>query len=850
MKRQRVLIGSNTRKEEGNFSNPNSARGLNEVPIELTKGTANLNTTEDNVRLSGRQPNYYPTFLTDQKAIQVDQKLQSEYSNIINYAKEKLKLNNLRITVGKHRKTENGRTCLSLTPAVQQNIPSQQTAQIQIPITKEHKGGSYSKAKEIMIKYIKYFHVKRRREELRIGIPSATQIQTNQAHVKQIRELEQHYQIGPREIFESRICDIWSQNFFEKKPKTNDIEETRITKKEQFEQIKESIGRTKSMAAKEKQQSNEIEKPQLTDSPTKHKSVRHTVKQEQGLSGSHQSNLQTQREGKKEYHNFQSDREETYLRGIDYLHTNLHSEGQAEGMTTKRNNFLATVHEEGSTFRMNNSIRRPPNTEHRKYLERANEEIRKNRGKFNEKEKEQDSKKILKNHTRNSLEFGINSKNMANSLVSRVETSPGGERLIDTTHTFAKSSLVKTSTNEEFPINSHNNEPNSAFSIETNKKLTSSATKSERKGNGQSGETKPAIYKIPVDELKKTKNVEVIRNSMVRSENLIFPNKKPHKPDQIILANLFHGILVTSGANSKSEGITFLVGEGNNNVLVQKHLSSYKQLNMISFYNRSNLVWTQIPSKMITFTSDAPRFEITAFRNISDFKDYRDFDPDVLCEVFSSLKLFRTADKNLVRENFVKMKESNDIFHVVRESLIISNHIKGLKEIAWKNLLLLTITKYIDKNNLQDQIIIPKSYLLRGESFDEDLQELVKSKFDNDFKFKNPLIIKPGQHSNRGTGISMAFSLTDTIRLCKETIEKKKSYYSVIVQEYISSPLLFKERKFDIRCYGLVVKMFNRINFYWYSKGYARTSSFAYDPNIKDNLKVHLTNEAVQVKGN
>ena len=125
----------------------------------------------------------------------------------------------------------------------------------------------------------------------------------------------------------------------------------------------------------------------------------------------------------------------------------------------------------------------------------------------------------------------------------------------------------------------------------------------------------------------------------------------------------------------------------------------------------------------------------------------------------------------------------------------------------------------------------------------------MRSKQLNYINFVNPLIIKPGQFSNRGIGISMAFNVSDTMRLCKETLEKRKNTCSVIVQEYIAKPLLFKNRKFDVRCYATVIKLFDRITYFWYNRGYARTSSYEYDSQVRDNLMVHLTNEAVQVKG-
>jgi hypothetical protein len=238
-----------------------------------------------------------------------------------------------------------------------------------------------------------------------------------------------------------------------------------------------------------------------------------------------------------------------------------------------------------------------------------------------------------------------------------------------------------------------------------------------------------------------------------------------------------------------------------------------------------------------------------------------DFNSELLTEMFLDRKIFKVLDVSLVRQSFQRLaRDLKSCNLVTRESLIIANHVKDLKCISRKNLLFLTLKKYMETHPEEKELsitmdkpgeapLIPRTYLLWGNTFDDDLSALIRWKHNNDFEFQNPLIIKPGQFSNRGIGISMAFNMTEATNLCKETIEKRKSSCSVIVQEYIARPLLFKQRKFDVRCYALVVRLFDRISYYWYSQGYARTSSFVYDQSVRDNLKVHLTNEAVQVKG-
>ena len=76
----------------------------------------------------------------------------------------------------------------------------------------------------------------------------------------------------------------------------------------------------------------------------------------------------------------------------------------------------------------------------------------------------------------------------------------------------------------------------------------------------------------------------------------------------------------------------------------------------------------------------------------------------------------------------------------------------------------------------------------------------------------------------------------------------RKPTQTLILQNYMTNPLLYKGRKFDIRCYALLVRAFDRLTFFWYNHGYARTSSYPYSNTGATNLLVHLTNEAVQVK--
>ena len=114
-------------------------------------------------------------------------------------------------------------------------------------------------------------------------------------------------------------------------------------------------------------------------------------------------------------------------------------------------------------------------------------------------------------------------------------------------------------------------------------------------------------------------------------------------------------------------------------------------------------------------------------------------------------------------------------------------------------------------------------------------------------ELKNIWIVKPGENSNRGSGITVIKDLRQINKKLntkqKHTNGEAKTY---ILQKYIEKPLLFKNRKFDIRHFMVITALHGRIRAYFHSEGYIRTSSSEFNLfNIKDKM-VHLTNDAVQ----
>jgi hypothetical protein len=108
---------------------------------------------------------------------------------------------------------------------------------------------------------------------------------------------------------------------------------------------------------------------------------------------------------------------------------------------------------------------------------------------------------------------------------------------------------------------------------------------------------------------------------------------------------------------------------------------------------------------------------------------------------------------------------------------------------------------------------------------------------------RNIWILKPGENSNRGNGITVCSTISEVIG---EINSSEKAEHTHIIQRYIERPLLISNRKFDIRCFGLLSSTNGLMKGYFYEDGYIRTSSCEFDLEDLGNRFVHLTNDAVQ----
>ena len=124
-------------------------------------------------------------------------------------------------------------------------------------------------------------------------------------------------------------------------------------------------------------------------------------------------------------------------------------------------------------------------------------------------------------------------------------------------------------------------------------------------------------------------------------------------------------------------------------------------------------------------------------------------------------------------------------------------------------------------------------------------EEVKKQKTAQEGK-RNIWIVKPGENTNRGNGITVLKEFEEIKSLIAESTANKRR--TCIVQKYIHNPLLINKRKFDIRLYAFLSSVNGNLKGYFYQDGYLRTSCREFNLQNLSNRMIHLTNDAVQKK--
>lgn len=353
---------------------------------------------------------------------------------------------------------------------------------------------------------------------------------------------------------------------------------------------------------------------------------------------------------------------------------------------------------------------------------------------------------------------------------------------------------------------------------------------------------------------KKRKTVAPLRDQLALEQS-----KRKHR-EEFMVFNLFNNWWLYFG-NPKST-LRVNMGTGNNFSKVTSIFKKREQVDAVVNPNNANIVWTQQLCKTMRVTNIFNLQKVSMASIINQCPFYKP-DAEYLTELIVNQQLFSVTDRSLVKSNFEKLISQETIMTISTEGLILGNHVRGLFYLTRKFVLGKTIVEYCSRNKLNPWNIVPLTFFLTTETYESDIFNLVREakaiqeryalKFNSAWRpgqdYVVPMIVKPGEMSNRGKGIMIAYSEKELKTCCANLLSCKLKDCKAVVQEYLTSPLLFKSRKFDLRCYCLVTKYPDKLVVYWYKQGYARTSSYDYDQNDRKNLMVHLTNEAVQVQG-
>lgn len=296
--------------------------------------------------------------------------------------------------------------------------------------------------------------------------------------------------------------------------------------------------------------------------------------------------------------------------------------------------------------------------------------------------------------------------------------------------------------------------------------------------------------------------------------------------------NILNLVCIKYEEEDLNSRLKYFVGRGNNQNLVSRHIQDRRHVGFTPFFNQSQFVWTQTSKQ---------KHKISKFSDFSDTKT----DAEMLAKFFKSQNMFEVGN-DIVSES-VAMSQNFPTSSISVSKLNLFNHVQGVKHLGRKQLMTIHISNHCKEKGIKLDSIVPKTFLINTKTCESDLMDCIQGIKKDSHQFSIPWIIKPGEFSNRGKGIEMAFSEEEIEPKVRKLLENRKGNV-VLVQKYLNDPVLFKKRKFDLRCYALVIIMPHKLTVFWYKQGYARTSSYEYQIDDKKNLMVHLTNEAVQVK--
>lgn len=180
------------------------------------------------------------------------------------------------------------------------------------------------------------------------------------------------------------------------------------------------------------------------------------------------------------------------------------------------------------------------------------------------------------------------------------------------------------------------------------------------------------------------------------------------------------------------------------------------------------------------------------------------------------------------------------------------NRLEFNQHLSNKKGLYMSMKNYYQAINFDLFSCLPLTFHIKNE---EDLEfenfkqafEVMELEKKTKPRFQNVWILKPGENTNRGNGITVVNTLQQIIEIISNKISTKTGEErTYILQKYVERPFLIHKRKFDIRCYAMITSINGILQGYFYTDGYLRTTSHEYSIKDISNNFIHLTNDAIQ----
>lgn len=286
------------------------------------------------------------------------------------------------------------------------------------------------------------------------------------------------------------------------------------------------------------------------------------------------------------------------------------------------------------------------------------------------------------------------------------------------------------------------------------------------------------------------------------------------------------------------------IGKGNNANLIRKLFTARPWWQIVETKDSANFVWTQWKDSQflngLATSTSTPQFkeESESFPCVSSYK------AQIATRVYKSVEIEHLG---------LQLIRNSDVYTCLRTEKIypeqqrVHNKLEFNECLSNKTELLCTMKRYYRSIGKKVFKKLPITFSVNGET-DAEYKDFLKifQKFeakikDNKGGLQNIWIIKPGEFTNRGQGITVCKTLPEINAIIKPA--EGKTY---ILQKYIEKPLLIHKRKFDIRCYALVTSVNGVLQGYFYLDGYLRTTSSEFSIRDIKNPLIHLTNDAIQ----